>query len=425
MTETELYRHQKEVLDMTKGYRHVGYYLDMGLGKTYVGSEKMNQLGNVINLIICQKSKVADWKNHCLLNYPTNNVFDLTDKKEYEQFFTCNNKKVGIINYELAWRRKDLLNLENFTLMLDESSLIQNKGTKQAKFVLKLRPANVILLSGTPVGGKYENLWTQLHLLGWDISESLYQKQYVNWTLTEDDGSGVRHKIVDKDNPYKNVERLKTKMREHGSVFMKTEEVIDLPEQTFVKVSCDRTKEYNKFMHDSIVTVNDIELVGDTTLTKMLYARQLCSQYSAPKLEAFKDLLESTNDRLIVFYNFNAELEKLRMIALENERPVSFINGHGKNLENYERYDDSVTLVQYQAGAKGLNLQKANKVVYFSLTLSSEDFEQSKKRIHRIGQEKPCFYYVMVTSSSIEEHIYQTLQERKNYTDELFKGVYS
>ena len=80
-----------------------------------------------------------------------------------------------------------------------------------------MKPAHVILLSGTPVGGKYENLWTQVHLLGWKISEDLYNRQYVNWTTI--DSGGFQHKIVDKEDPYKNIDRLKSKMREHGAIF--------------------------------------------------------------------------------------------------------------------------------------------------------------------------------------------------------------
>jgi hypothetical protein len=327
--------------------------------------------------------------------------------------------KIGVINYELAWRRKDLLKLTGFTLMLDESSLIQNTGAKQSKFILQLHPDNVILLSGTPVGGKYENLWSQLHLLGWNISEKMYKNQYVNWTQI--DAGGMKHWIVDKDDPYKNIDRLKRKMREHGAVFMKTEEVFDLPKQIFTKIKVDRSKEYSKFMKDCIVWIDETELVGDTTLTKMLYARQLCGHYNKEKLSAFMDLIQSTEDRVIVFYSFNAELNALKAVCKECDKPVSEVNGHTKDLTAYEEESNSVTLVQYQAGSKGLNLQKCNKIIYFTLPLSSEDFEQSKKRIHRIGQEKTCFYYLMICRGSIEERILKTLEERKDFTDELFK----
>ena len=71
----------------------------------------------------------------------------------------------------------------------------------------------------------------------------------------------------------------------------------------------------------------------------------------------------------------------------------------------------------------GLNLQKANKIIYFSLPLQSELFEQSKKRIHRIGQVNKCIYYYLISNETIEEKIHQTLKERKDFTDILFKEM--
>ena len=85
--------------------------------------------------------------------------------------------------------------------------------------------------------------------------------------------------------------------------------------------------------------------------------------------------------------------------------------------------EGSILFIQYQAGAMGLNLQKANKIVYFTPPLSSELFEQSKKRIHRIGQDKTCFYYYLTCKNSIEEKIYKTLKMRKDYTEALFMEV--
>ena len=422
----ELFKHQQEALYQTKNKNHVAYYLDMGLGKTFVGAEKAMSLNKDI-LIVCQKSKIADWKEHFFKYYIDKMkcdesgawCYDLTSNTGMDMFLHSRYRsRSGVINYELAWRRKQLLQLQDFTLMLDESSLIQNQGAKQSKFILQLNPDNVILLSGTPTAGKYENLWSQIHLLGWKISEDVYNRQYVNWTKI--DMGGFTHKIVDKENPYKNVDRLKSKLREHGAVFMKTEECFDLPEQTFIKQTVPTSNEYWKFMKDCIITIDDKELVGDTTLTKRLYARQLCGQYSEYKLQAFRELVESTQDRLIVFYNFTAEYLAMVQIAEELGRPQSIVNGQQKQLLNYEQYDNSITFIQYQAGAMGLNLQKANKIIYFTLTDKSELFEQSKKRIHRIGQEQPCFYYILMCKGSVEEVILQTLEMRKDFTDELF-----
>lgn len=429
----KLFEHQVSALKQTEGFNRCAYYLDMGLGKTFVGSEKMMSLGSRVNLIICQKSKIQDWFDHFCEHYSDKgfSFLNLTDKGELGYFIDLSREDatiglVGIINYELAWRRPELLKLENFTLMLDESSLIQNRTAKQTKFIMKMNPANVILLSGTPCSGKYENLWTQAHLLGWDISPKLYETQYVEKEFVLD-GRGrkiknpVNGKFIQKIVGYQNTDRLKAKFRQHGSVFMKTEEAFNLPEQTFIDINVETSKEYRRFIKSSYVVIDDVALIGDASLTKLLYARELCSIYSEAKLQAFDDLVKSTQDRLIVFYNFKDELDRLVQIAADNERPMSYINGSEKDLSMYEAESNSITFCQYQAASMGMNLQRANKIIYYSLPLRSELFEQSKKRIHRIGQELPCFYYTLICKGSVEEQIKKTLEMRKDYTDALFE----
>lgn len=388
-----------------------------GLGKTYVASEKAMSFESDVILVVCQKSKIEDWVNHFRDNYHLT-TFDLTNKKQYEEFFGIVGRFVGVVNYDLIFRRKDFLNLKNFTLILDESSLICNKKAHRTKFILKLKPENVIMLSGTICNAKYENLYSQMYMLGWNISEKVFNSQYVNWRNIF--VGGMVHKIVDKSNPYKNVDRLKQKMREHGTIFMKTEEVFDLPEQNFIEVKVPTTKEYRKFKKDQIVTVDGIEFVGDSTLSFRLYQRQLCTAYNPNKIQTFKDLLESTQDRLVVFYQFNCEREQLQKVCDELDRPVSIINGSTRDLTAYENESNSVTLVQWQSGAMGLNMQKANKTIYFSLTESAELWMQAHKRTNRIGQTKPCFYYILISENSIEERILDCLERGVDFTDNLF-----
>lgn len=417
----KLYPHQIEALDLTKDKNRCAIYYDMGLGKTFIGSEKMIQLGAKVNLVICQKSKVNDWVNHFKENYDKKlMVFDCTKLKELELFINADPSwlVIGVINYDLVFRRPDLLKLSDFTLMLDESSLITNRTAKRSKFILKMNPINVILLSGTPTAGKYEKLWSQLKLLGWNISEDVFWKSYVDYEWV--DRNGFWDKQV---NGYKNVDHLKKRLSEFGAIFKKTEEVMTLPDQIDQMVYVEPSKEYKKFKKNHYLEIDGKELIGDNALTKILYERQLCGQYSEAKLEAFKDLVESTEDRLIVFYNFNDELAKMADLVDEIHRPISIVNGTHKMLNHYNDYDNSVTFIQYQAGAYGLNLQKANKVIYYSLPLglgSCDLWEQSKKRIHRIGQDKTCFYYYLLVKDSIEEWNLDLLKKGRDLTDDLF-----
>lgn len=420
-----------KALKITEALKTVAYYLEMGLGKTHLSSEKMIQIGNRINMVICQKSKVNDWCLHFKQNYKDMIVIDYTKKHNKtlsaEDIIQIAAYKtvVIVVNYELAWRRPALSKLSEFTLILDESSMIQNPEAKVTKFIMKkLHQDATILLSGTPVGGKFENLWTQSFLLGCGMTRKQFEDRFVNFERIDVKGIPFPVKIVSRKNPYKNIEELKQMLRNRGAVFMKTEEAIDLPEQRVIKVFNPLNSDYRKFLRKKVIEINGRELVGNTSMSYRLGLRMLASGYSKPKLESFKSLVQSTADRLIVFYNFNQELEALRKIAEELDRPISIINGKEKNLEAYMENDDSITFVQYQAGAMGLNLQLANKIIYFSLPERSELFEQSKKRIHRIGQKNICTYYILQSASSIDELIYRALEQKRDYTDELFREQY-
>ncbi len=410
-----LYNHQKQGLEDTKNFKKVAYFWDMGTGKTFVGSEKMKIFNNNTNLLICQMSKIKDWIDHFKKYYPMYQVLNLRNKLELESFIKhCKTTKmVGVINYDLVFRRKELKLLKNFTLILDESSVIQNERTSRANAILNFNFSNIILLSGTPVSGKYEKLWSQSQLLGWKISKKLFLKHY---TITEKfelpDGTYV-NKIIG----YKNIERLKRKLREYGASFLKTEEVIDLPKQMFIDINHSTSKEYEVFRKERIIELDNETLVGDMPLTNMLYQRMLLG-ISDEKLSTLKDLIDSTNRRIVIFYNFKKELEKIKSII---DRPISVVSGDEKDLLAYENFENSITLVNYQAGAKGLNLQKSNILVFYSPTVNCEDYMQSKKRIHRIGQELPCFYYKLIAPSSIESKIYNALDRGEDYTDYLFK----
>lgn len=413
-----------QLLNDTDENDNAAYYVDMGLGKTFVASERAMKIGLPV-LVVCQKSKIDDWKEH-LKQYP------------YQS---------AVINYDLIWRRKEYLAWRSFTLILDESSLIKNETRNRTKYILKLQPDNVILLSGTPTGGKYEELWSQCHLLGWKISKKTFYDQYI---ITEKRiyGGFTRQIVIG----YKNVDRLKRKLREYGAVFMTHEEALELspelvniPEMAEpIKITVPVTSEYKKFKKNRIITIDtanlcefrddsdfhgkDItprkELIGDTSLTKLLYMRQLAGMYNQNKWKVLWDLIEGTNRRIVIFYNFQFEFEQMKkLIPINFKRPISYINGSGIDLTAYERNDNAITLIQYQAGSMGHNLQLANITIYFSLPLSSELYEQSKARTHRIGQKDICFYYYLIAEKTVEENIFDTLKMRKDFTDELFMGV--
>lgn len=419
----QLFDYQQAALDRVAGKRRCAFYHDMGLGKTFTGSAKLMDMRCWLQaLVVCQKSKVGDWIGHFEENYDVP-VVDLTtaDGMAKLEGYVANRSKhrvVFVINYDLLHRRSALESLRSYAVMFDESSLLQNTSTKRTRAAMYLasKANGVILLSGTPTDGKYERLWTQMRMLGWGISEKLYMRQYVDIETKMVEGFPIR-KVLG----YKNETRLVNKMKSLGCDFLKTDEVLDLPDQRFVDVWCDRSDAYAKFAKANYVEAYGREFVGDTVFGAMTAARLLAGAYSETKAQAFKDVVQGTSERLVVFYNFNDELDKIRSVLDVCGRPVSVLNGTTHDLVAFRSEDDGVAVVQYQAGAMGVNLQEARYAVYFSPPLASSLFEQSKKRIHRVGQDRPCTYYMLRSSGTIEQDIYANLAKRRDYTEKLFE----
>lgn len=409
----DLFAYQQAALDRVEGKRRCAFYHDMGLGKTFTGAEKlMSDRRWKRALVVCQKSKVADWVDHFEAHYDMP-VVDLT-----KQDVCRDAEAVMVVNYDLIWRRSQLMGLDDLALMFDESSLLQNATSKRTKAAMKLagEADTLVLLSGTPVDGKYERLWTQLRMLGWDIDEKLFWRQYVESETTMREGFPIT-----KVTGYKNEERLVRKMKGLGCDFLKTDDVIDLPDQRFIRVDVPMSEYYRKFAKTNVITAFGREFVGDTVFGDLTAKRQLAAAYSRAKLEAFGDLLDGTSKRLVVFYNFDVELEGLTAELEKRCRRYGALNGKAHDLSPFFDTDDGVALIQYQSGAMGVNLQQADTCVYFSPPLASSLFEQSKKRIHRVGQDKPCTYYELVSKGTVEDKIYDTLAMRRDYTEKLFE----
>ena len=436
----ELFPHQIEALESLKSFTSCAIGYDMGLGKTFIGSEKMKSLNTKVNLVVCQKSKVDDWVNHFKMNYEDFLLYDLTDKRQFQYFildvktdallseealiyYGRNHIVVAVINYDILFRRPELLKLQDFTLMLDESSMIQHSNTKRTDFILKMKPKNVILLSGTFTNGRLENLYTQAYLTGYNITKSQFEKLYTVKALKKmrtNRGTRFFNEIVG----YQNEEHLFKKLHDLGWIFKKTDEVISLPDMNFQTVKIQMSKEYKRFKIDKVFIDEDKELIGDTPMKRFLYLRMMSGMYSKEKLQAVEDILNSTNERVIIFYNFIEECNQLEAICKKLGKPIAYMNGSNKDMSAYEEHEDSVILIQYQSGSFGLNLQKCCHTVYFTPPLSTEQYEQSKARTRRIGQSKPCFYYNLVMSNSIEEKIYQVLAKRQDFTNRLFEEEY-
>lgn len=411
-----LYKYQHDIIDNLKPYNKCALYLEAGCGKTHTSSHKAVSY-NVPIIVVAPKAVIPQWFEHFKDNHPEWLLYDLSKKQQLADFVHAEaQNRCGIITYGLVWRRPELLKMKGYTLILDESHNICNPTSKQSKGVMKLKYDNLILLSGTPNGGSYEKLYTQMKMLGYKPNKKQFEDRYCNMFTMET--GGVKFKVLSKTKPYKNLDELNRILRDDlHCVFLKTNDVHELPEQRFIDVPIAVSKEYQKFLKDDYIDLGDREYIAGSPTDKLLYSRYLCGVDNKNKLDVLTTLLEGIEDRVIIFYNFKIEHDVLTKIC---KKPVFTCDGSVKEIDKFKSIDNSVLLVQYQAGATGLNLQFCNKVIYFSPTLSSNLYEQSKARTWRIGQNNKCTYWLL--TCGVERDIMYSLDTQQDYTLKLFKG---
>jgi hypothetical protein len=134
------------------------------------------------------------------------------------------------------------------------------------------------------------------------------------------------------------------------------------------------------------------------------------------RLDHVKTLL-SSHPRLIVFYNFNYELEILR--TLGSCTNVGEWNGHRH--DPIPDGDSWIYLVQYTAGSEGWNCIETNCTVFYSLTYSYKQFEQAHGRIDRLNTPyTQLYYYYFLSDSFIDRAVSAKLVQKKSFNQSSF-----
>lgn len=131
------------------------------------------------------------------------------------------------------------------------------------------------------------------------------------------------------------------------------------------------------------------------------------------RLEAIRELLKK-HDRMIIFYNFNYELDILRQLGDSIE--VGEWNGKVKDpLPTGSRW---VYLVQYVAGAEAWECITTDAMVFYSLTYSYKNFEQAQGRIDRLNTPySDLYYYILLSKTPIDQAVRRSLKEKKHFNE--------
>lgn len=147
--------------------------------------------------------------------------------------------------------------------------------------------------------------------------------------------------------------------------------------------------------------------------------RKVCNSDNS-RSEAVKNICGKF-DRVIIFYNFNYELDILRKINFGKDVQVAEWNG-----QNHDLIPDTnkwVYLVQYTAGCEGWNCITTNAIIFYSQNYSYKVMEQASGRIDRVNTKyKDLYYYTLKSRSNIDLAIATAIKNKKQFNERRWLG---
>lgn len=158
-----------------------------------------------------------------------------------------------------------------------------------------------------------------------------------------------------------------------------------------------------------------------TNASGLCYALRKVVNTHQSRLDALLDIF-SRHNKIIVFYNFDYELEILKDIYYGRDVKVAEWNGHKH--EPIPKSKKWVYLVQYTAGAEGWNCIETDTIVFFSQNYSYKIMHQSAGRIDRLNTPfKDLYFYHLKTHSGIDLAISRAIKSKKKFNEKAFVDI--
>jgi SNF2 family DNA or RNA helicase len=302
-------------------------------------------------------------------------------------------------------------------VIFDECHYVKNPTSQRGKAALGLTKTstNFSLLSATPSSNGWSDTINYMLMFNFYKNKTHFIREHA---IHESKFFGKKQiKVI---SGWKHEEMLKG-LYQSISTKLSKEDCLDLPPLVFEDVSFKVSKEYEIIRKKRVLEVEGEQVAYDTVM-KLQHGLRFYAN-KKEKLSYTEMLAESTSENIVIFYYYQQEKEDL-IKALCKTKKVFEVSGKANVLPNRETWDDlkdSVTLVQYQAGAAGIELQYANIVIFYTPTFSYQDYDQALGRAYRNGQTKKVTVYRYITKKSVEEHVYSSLAEKKDFTEDLFK----
>lgn len=317
--------------------------------------------------------------------------------------------------------------------IFDEQRLV-GAGAWSKSFIRIAKANRWVLLSATP-GDTWLDYIPVFVANGFYKNRTEFKREHVIYR------PNVRFPQVDR---YVGVNKL---VRHRNSI------LVEMPyARHTTRVGKDVYVEYDKDLFEKVVKqrwhVYENRPLKD--VSEMFHAMRKVVNSDPSRIEALRDLLVS-HPKVIVFYNFDYELEALRSLGLMLSKPglttgteawmssceknqsksgpspstaksFSIAEWNGHKHQEIPETDSWLYLVQYVAGAEGWNCTATDAMVFYSMTYSYKNWQQAHGRIDRLNTPfSTLHYYTLMSNSPIDRAIAKSLREKRNFNEKRYE----
>jgi SNF2 family DNA or RNA helicase len=449
------WRHQQEAFEFVlkrwrRGQHGVMLAIVMGGGKGRVAVDCAVEVNAHSVLILCPLRVVDVWRAQFERFAPDQYHFVALDDRFSSvtakmlvargaiSWGQAHNKPVAMaINYESGrtdpfanWamgRPWDLI-------VCDESHRLKNATSRISKYCahLGLHAHRRLALTGTPMAHQPTDIWAQFRFLDpyfLDPTFSTFRDRYAIM------GGYFNKEIVG----WRDLDKLEAQFRQLA--YRVDESVLDLPSELDQTLTCELGEKAAEIYHSMETEMiawleEDREVTAANALVKLLRLAQITGgsvpddkgnlwQIDRSKQHLLTDLLEDLDEPVVVFARFRSDLAAIHAAAAA-ARCTSFeLSGSRDDLHAWRtaKIKAPVLAVQMQAGGVGIDLTRSRIAVYYSIGFSLAEYLQSRARVRRPPQTRPCVFYHIQARGSIDEDILSAVEARSDLIDSVLKEL--
>lgn len=431
----QLFPYQTDALDAIKRFNGKALLaLDMGLGKTVVAIAAMSHYQQWPVVVVAPACMTWQWRKEALQHSTLTNAEIVVVEKSN---FPTVGIKLFILSYERATRYAlELSILRPGMIILDESHYIKNRKAKRTKQLVPLcRASNrVLLLTGTPVLNRPEELWSQLQAL--NISLGDYYEFGQRYCAAKMKHVGKGQMVWDFSGA-SNVAELSQILRSSCMIRKTKDEIAhQLPE-----------KRRSKIVVEGLPNLASIEEIRKKVFTAMDKTRDSLaawrvvtsgSDLAANIFTAYKETAElkapaaaqicaeiAESGPLVIFAHHKITIDAI--IARLKAHSISGVRITGSEspaqkqaaVELFQRGEVQVAVCSLKAASTGITLTRASDMIIAEMPFSPGDALQAENRIHRIGQNAAVLIRYLVAEDTLDDVLWGMISRKDSLVGEL------